>query len=495
MQIPGSHSPITLREKNRQAALPIAIVLFSAIVRLWELGAQSLWFDETYTVFVAQKPLSLMLRYLIADGVHPPLYYFLMAIWVRFFGTSAWVLRLPSVLSGVLSVALMFLLVKRMAGRDEAAVAAILLAISPFCIWYSQDARMYALDCLAGIAAVFFFWEYLQKPSRGNFLGLLLTHAVFFEIHYFGVFLVLSEACFLILFRRKYSGRWLGFILAQIAAGLPLAVWIGVLLHRANGSFGIGWIPKPNAIDPILTILNFFFSNAGGWAIPAMLGGLILICLFFLAMSRKESRETFWLGFLWLVVPILIVWILSRNVPVYIDRYLIFTLPAAIILISVGAKKIAGIAAYILPGCLMVLMSISVWNMLVAANGFQKEGWREAAQFIDAQYRPADRIILRVFQETVPFTYYGGLSLPWDALEINGQIQLPQKPAASGRCILVYWVPAQSAHSFGAEIPVDYVETNDLIKGWIAKNCALEETQQAFHGILVLIMAPAHNCV
>jgi hypothetical protein len=374
-----------------------------------------------------------------------------------------------------------------MAGRAEAAIGAILLAISPFFIWYSQDARMYALDCLAGIAAVFFFWEYLQKPSRGNFLGMLLAHAAFFEIHYFGVFLVLSEICFLILFRKKYAGRWPGFVLAQLGAGLPLAVWIGILLHRANGSFGIGWIPRPTAIDPILSILNFFFSNSGRWTFPALLGGMVLICLFFLALFRKELREIFWLGFLWLSLPIFMIWILSQNVPIYIDRYLIFTLPAAILLISIGAKKITGIAAYALPGCLMVLMSISVWNALLPANGFQKEEWREAAEYVDTQYRPADRIFLRVFQETVPFEYYSGLNLPWDALEINGQIQLPQKTDSSGRCILVYWVPAQSAHSFGAEIPANFIETNDLLKGWIAKNCGIEETQQEFHGIQVVI--------
>jgi mannosyltransferase len=472
---------------NLRSALPwLAVLLASSAVRLWNLGTQSLWFDETYTVFVARKSPDAMLRYLITDGVHPPLYYGLMALWIRVFGTSPVALRLPSAIAGVLSVGLMYLLVRKMAGKPEATLAALLLGFSPFFIWYSQDARMYALDGLAAIAAVYSFRQLIVNPSGKNFFWVLLAHAVLYGLHYFGVFLLLAEICFLILFRRKYGASWKFFLPAQIAGLLPLAWWIGILLRRANGSFGIGWIPKPAGWDPILTVVNFFFANSGVWSIAAVIGAAVVGTLLILSLFIGESKEAVWFGWLWLVIPILIVWILSQSVPVYIDRYLILTLPAAILLVSLGAGRIRGPANMVLPGIIVLLMAGAIWNLNLPADGFHKEEWREAAETIRGDYRPQDLILLRVYQEIVPFEYYGVLNLSWKPLEINGQSNLADIAPPGGRCILVYWLPAQTAHSFGADLPAGLTESNPAIQEWIAKFCGAQESRNAYHGIFIV---------
>jgi uncharacterized membrane protein len=473
-------------QQLRAAAPFLAILLASAVVRLWNLGKQSLWFDETYTAYVAQKSPDLMMRFLITDGVHPPLYYWMMALWVRLFGTSAGVLRLPSAIAGVLSVGLMYLLVRRIAGKTEAALAALLLGLSPFFVWYSQDARMYAVDCLAAIAAVFVFWQLIQKPSWKNLAGMILAHAVFYGLHYFGVFLLLAEICFLILFRKKYGACWKFFLLAQAAAFLPLAWWIAILLRRVNGSFGIGWIPKPAGMDPFVTIVNFFFANAGVWTVAVGLGTVVLGVLFALSFFTRKSPEALWFGLLWLILPILVIWVLSQSVPVYIDRYLIFTLPAAVLLIALGAARIPGPGKFVLPGVLILLMFGAIWNLNVPTDGFHKEEWRAAAEYIRGEYRPDDLILLRVYQDTVPLEYYGLLNLGWNTFEINGQSNLPKIQPPGGKCILVYWLPAQSAHSFGTGIPGIYTEMNSAIQDWIATNCRGGELRRAFHGILIV---------
>lgn len=474
------------REALWAAAPLLAILLASSIIRLWNLGTKSLWYDETYTAFIAQKSPGTMLRYLITDGVHPPLYYWGMAIWLRVFGTSPVVLRLPSAIAGVLSVGLLYLLVRRMAGKPEAVLAALLLGLSPFFVWYSQDARMYAVDCLAAIAAAFSFWQLFRAPSWKNMAWMILAHAVFYGLHYFGVFLLLAEICFLILFRRKYSGAWKFFLPAQIAALLPLAGWIAILLNRVNGSFGIGWIPKPGGLDPILTIVNFFVANAGVWTVSAILGAVVLGALILLSFFTRESKETLAFGLLWLVIPVLVIWVLSQNIPVYIDRYLVFTLPAAVLLVSLGACRIRGPKGWILPGLLLLVMMGAVWNLNLPADGFQKEEWREAAELIRGEYRPDDLILLRVYQEVVPFDYYGMLTLPWKPLEINGQSNVADIQPPAGRCLLVYWLPAQSAHSFGTGVPGSFSETNSTIIDWIATNCRGAGTRRAFHGIIVV---------
>jgi 4-amino-4-deoxy-L-arabinose transferase-like glycosyltransferase len=471
----------------------LAVLLGSAAIRWYHLGTQSFWFDETYTAYVAGQTPDHMMQFLIADGVHPPLYYWFMAVWIRIFGTGEWVLRFPSALSGVLSVLCLYLLVRKIAGKSEAILAAVLLGISPFAVWYSQDARMYSMVCLAAVTAVFFFWNVLEKITIKNILGLILSHAALYGLHYFGVFILLAEFCFLILFWRKYKGRWLPFILAQILAMIPLVIWGQLLLQRVNGSFGIGWIPKPDGMDLLSTISNFHFANGGIWDLRSIAGMIVIILLFGLALRQRELKEAVWFGIFWFFLPILSVWAISQNLPVYIDRYMIFSLPASVLLISLGANSLQDRKKFLLPGMLICLMLTGLWNMNVPTAMYRKEEWRQAAEYIRRQYQPNDLLLLRVYQEVVPLQYYGLLDLDWTAIETNRIITLPEIGKSVGKCFLVYWLPSQSAHTFGTAMPNAYSENDPLVEDWLDRHLQQDKNENGFNGVMVIIMKPAEE--
>jgi mannosyltransferase len=470
-----------------------AILLVSAAVRWFQLGAQSLWFDETYTAYVAGQPTSRMMDFLISDGVHPPLYYWLMSVWIRIFGAGEWILRFPSAFCGVLSVFCLFFLVRKIAGRSEALLAAFLMAISPFAVWYSQDARMYSMVCLAAVAAVHFFWSFLDKASIGNVGGLILSHAALFFLQYFGLFLLLAEFCFLVLFWRKHGGRSIVFILAQIPAVLPLILWGQVLLQRENGSFGIGWIPKPNGLDLLSTVSNFYFANGGIWDVRSVAGVCVVILLSGLAIRRRDARETVWFGIFWFFLPILTCWAVSQTLPVYIDRYMIVILPASILMISLGANSLHGKVKYVLPGLLVILMVPGLWNLNVPTAMYRKEEWRQAADYLRAEVQPGDPLILRVFQEVVPLQYYGALNRNWAVIETNRAVALPDVPDSAGRRYLVYWLPSQSAHTFGTAAPDAFSESDPLVKDWVDHRLGGEKKEMRFNGVLVIVAQPAQE--
>jgi mannosyltransferase len=489
---PDRRPPFSIRAFAQKGLFP-AVLLASFLLRLIHLGNQSLWFDETYTAFVARQPFDRMMQFLITDGVHPPLYYWWMAVWIRIFGASEWSLRLPSALGGALAVWMLYLLVRRMAGEPEALLSSVLLGASPFLLWYSQDARMYSLECLAAVAAVFSLWSYLHKPSAAGFLGLIFAHAFLYGLHYFGVFLFLAECMFLLLYWREYYRVWIPYLAAQAVAFLPLIVWGNILLHRENGSFGISWIPRTGWADPALTLLNFFTANGGTWNLVAAAAGILLIVLFGLALRSGRCREATAFGIFWLFLPIVMAWFLSQQIPIYIDRYLILSLPAAVVLASVGAVSVRGRKRWILPVLLLGTMLPGLWNLSLAADGFHKEDWRGAAESIRMQSETGDVILVRVYQEAVPLDYYGLLDLSWIPVETNFVVALPGLDPSAKEYFLVYWIPSQSAHSFGTQTPKTYTEIDPQVKEWLDRNFRILRVENDYHGVVILILEPVRG--
>jgi mannosyltransferase len=470
---------------NRQAIVGSLLGMFSAIPRLVNLGSQSLWFDETYTVYIARMPFDRMIRSILVDGVHPPLYYWLMAVWIRLFGASEFSIRLPSALAGALAVVLLYFLVRRVAGEWPGVLAAGLLALSPFAVWYAQDARMYSLMCLGAVPSLYLFLLFLKSDSPVVFLLFVISHAFLYGIHYFGILILFSEMSFVFLFRRIYPGRWRKFLALQGIAILPLVVWTYFLLRRPNGSFGIGWIPHPAPVDPLLSLMNFFFASGGMWTIASVIGIVVVAYFMIRAFAVAGSQEAVALGFLWLAIPLAIIFSISWDIPVYIDRYLVFLLPAAVTLVAMGIapkrrwwhKGLAGILAVcILPGLIGVIS---------AGAGFQKENWRSAFGYLDQNYRPGDLILYRYFQEIVPAEYYGSSSAEWKALETNQETIIPEVGSVTGTIWLVYWVPSVSAHSFGTPLPEGTADQNGEISGWIKQELTPVTDPQLFAGVWI----------
>lgn len=101
---------------------------------------------------------------------HLPFYFLLVRIWSTI-GESEFVLRYFSTILSVLSIALIFSVGRLLAGPRVGFVAALLLSISPFHIWYSQEARMYTLMTVSVLAAHWFLFRLLRTGRPGYLLG------------------------------------------------------------------------------------------------------------------------------------------------------------------------------------------------------------------------------------------------------------------------------------------------------------------------------------
>lgn len=124
----------------------------AAVLRLYALGRQSLWVDEIFTWYSAEVGSRLQIGHLL-ENVHGPLYSVAVHLSASLFGDREWALRLPSAIAGILTVPAMAWLANRWLGRGTASWAAWFTALSPFLVWYSQEARNYAFLVLFSVVA------------------------------------------------------------------------------------------------------------------------------------------------------------------------------------------------------------------------------------------------------------------------------------------------------------------------------------------------------
>jgi len=165
-----------VRTRTAHWRVALVVILMAAFaLRLFRLGAQSLWYDETVSVFLAGEPFADLIAHTAGD-IHPPAYYLLLKGWLLLSGYRTghaaavghgleFAASSFSLFFGLLLVALIYALGRRLLGAPVALIAAALTAISPFNVWYSQEARMYTLAATLGLVCLLGVVRFVQASS------------------------------------------------------------------------------------------------------------------------------------------------------------------------------------------------------------------------------------------------------------------------------------------------------------------------------------------
>jgi len=127
-----------------RVVLLLVLALLAFTLYIFRLDHQSLWYDEGFSVYLAEMSLGEVTARTASD-IHPPLYYFLLHLWMLVSGSTEFALRFLSLIFGVLTVPLIYVVGRRLLGDAAGRLASGFIAISPLFLWYSQEARMYTL--------------------------------------------------------------------------------------------------------------------------------------------------------------------------------------------------------------------------------------------------------------------------------------------------------------------------------------------------------------
>jgi uncharacterized membrane protein len=203
------------------------ITAAAALVRFVALGHQSYDVDEAVTpVRVIHSTLTATMHAVVGSERTPPLYYLLAWLWSRLFGTGDVGLRSLSALCGTLAVPVAYLAARELVSRRAGLIAAALVTMNPYLIWYSQEARAYALYVLVSACALYFFARALRDRTAGSLALWALASVLSLCSYYFAVFLVIPEGLWL-LYAIRPRRPAIAAVAATAVAGLalvPLAV-------------------------------------------------------------------------------------------------------------------------------------------------------------------------------------------------------------------------------------------------------------------------------
>lgn len=416
---------------TRPAAIALgAITLMGLLVRLYNLGGPSLTADEALSAVFYSRPLGELFRTLVADDLHPPLYPLLLGGWMALFGQSETVLRLPSVLVGVLLVPATAAAARTFWRRDPDAtliglLAAALTAVSPVEVYYSQVARNYMLVTLLGLLSGVALFRGLRDGGWRGWLPYTLAVAAALYTHY-NAFLVLpAQVLVVLLLARPYRRRLVGFALALFGGLLLFAPWALYMVKQLLRISDYLAIPQ-SVSDMGRAALTELVAGAAGGELGRFLVPLIALALGLVvlglgsvmrAVGAEERAATLYL-FLAAALPVGILLAVWSVFPKYGPRYLLIVAPVLTLLVARGLVLLLGLSPA--GGPLRVLAVggrvLGVVLGLVAFGGsalalrssFAAEpaqDYRGIADAIRADLRPRDVVAFMPYAWQ-PITYY-----------------------------------------------------------------------------------------
>lgn len=436
--------------------LLVVLCVASFALRLYNLDAQSLWSDEGLTLRRAEQPLPLIFQNLnlvptkpdyhgihaagagdepsslpfrvylplvLADAdsgyedgfiatpdLHPPLYFLLMQAWIQGAGRSEFALRFPSVVAATLILPLIYALGCSLLSAETGLWAALSAAISPYYLWYAQEARMYTWLVVLSLASIYTLMPLLKKESRPrDYLAFVAVTSAMLYMHYGGFLLLAFEVVVYTAYHIHARSPKPLMALATLALVLiPLLPYLrrtlGIpdlfaftyrslpaILREVSSSFSLG--PSRLAVQPLWRTAPFL----------ALFGTGALM------LDAKHRRRAWVLGLGSFFVPIAAQYMLLLFKPSYMNpRHLMVVSPAWELVMAQGLTTLR---RRFWPGLIVMLGLVlflrgQVNYEIFTSHRFWKDDIRSAVRYIEENARPGDAIVLHHPVIRLTFDYY-----------------------------------------------------------------------------------------
>jgi 4-amino-4-deoxy-L-arabinose transferase-like glycosyltransferase len=403
----------------------LGLCLLAFAVRVYDLELRSLWSDEGLSLYRARVTLGQNLSNVIVippdvptRDTNPPLYFVLLSGVRAALGEREFALRFLSVLAGVALVPLLFVLGRRWFSVRVGLIAALLGALSPFLVWYAQEARMYTLLLALSVLSVYLLLravdEMLRPVSGARRWGLwaawMLTTLTMLATHFNSFFVLTFEGLYLliVLFRvRRREAVIVALVLALLA--VPLVVYA---LSRAQYRLDPVFNFRPLESVAQETWSAFLVGAPREIFQPwwAVAPGLLLACVGVIGglWSKRWRQITLWV-LVYLLAPLLSLYVASHWLPLYIGpRHIIFVLPPFYLLVALGAALIWERARWLCVILISLVVGLMTWWQVVQFTDadYLKDDIRAAACTIAAQAQPDDVVIMNDAISSYLFDYY-----------------------------------------------------------------------------------------
>jgi len=369
---------------KRTIYILLSILSLSTLFRFYQINFQSLWLDELYSIVPTDPKNSVQSIIEYCKGDQPPLFFMYLYYAFKFFGYNELVGRMASALIGVIGIPAIYLLAKECFGKTTGLFASLLTAINYFHIYYSQEVRFYGMAFLFTTLSYLFFIRAFKTTRAFDFIGYILCTSCLLYTHYFGLFIFGAQAItfFILLYYNRSVKFILLSILSGIAVGASFLPWLSTLVNDLGAD--VGWIKSPSPIF----VAQYFYDYTGKDALTT----LILIVFIYnvfksssqVSTRKDETKPILLIIVIWIVISYLVPYLRSITLsPMLSNRYTIVTLPAWIILFSLGWNRIRNVKLKYAMSVILVLSAIINLNFFRKHyTVIRKDQFREASQLV-----------------------------------------------------------------------------------------------------------------
>ena len=401
------------------AALLLGLILLAFAIRIHRLDFQSLWRDEVDAIRFAQRGLSELAANFLEIGQNGPLYFLLLHYWIRLAGTSEFAVRFFSLAFGVLIIPLIHTFGRQLLGTRTGLLAALLVALSPYHIWYSQEAKMYSLVAFLALLSLYLFLLALRKDRPFLWASYVLVTSLSLYIHIFCVLMILVECLWFVLLWRAHrtTRRNASVGLACLVVPyLPIGVWQLPLLLSSSAETGYYPYGLREMLEILLSAFSLGLRPSGGLFSLSFFAFVFLAGLIYgktrVAHAMIRGRRII-LVFIYVFLPVTAVYLVSLRRPTFTDRYLILILPGYYLVLACGLLAIKRRAGFLFALCLSLAVLLSLRGVWVQDHTKIKADFRAAVQFFGSQAQEEDLVVFVMPYVRHAFSYYYPKGVHW----------------------------------------------------------------------------------
>lgn len=393
----------------------LILILGIAVLLRLPLLSGSFWLDEAAQALESSRPLRQ--QHHIAHDFQPPLLHYLVHFMVQV-NRSEWWLRLVSLVAGVVTIGVVYRLLQQKVNDRYAVIGSLLLATSPFHIFFSQELRPYALAACFGVLSWYFLLTDRHKKWQ---IGFIIASVLGLYSMYVYGFNLLAQLLFVGRERQDQLGRlkialgvvvicytpWLPFLIEQIRIGMSLKATL-------PGWSTVVSLPQMKALP--LTLAKFFTGQVeiAGSPVRMALYAIPVFLALFSVVQVVRKKETRYVTY-WVLVPFIATWLVSFVVPVIAPKRLLTILPGILMAVTLWTHRIE--KSWLRTAIIGIFFAVHLFSYAIylVTPSFQRENWRGLTASIEAQYPTDSRVVFAFDDAFAPWRWYSTGTVPYTA--------------------------------------------------------------------------------
>lgn len=374
-------------------------------------------FDEAFAAEAGLRSFGGIIQLLTTGEPHPPFYYSFLHLWYPIGGTTEFAIRFPTVFANVLTIGFLVSIADWFGWSLAGRIAALLVALNPWQIWYAQEARMYTPVALFGVAAVYFALRSVRSGARGDLVWYSVFVLLALLTHYYAIFLAVSVNLAVFAYLR-FAGpgrlRWRDWLIPQAVVAVLYLPWLAyayrITLYYIRTSPDSLYLP--GVVSDALTYYSLGRSLPKPEETQLSLAFLAVLVVGVVLGTRARATLPRWFSraflLIYLLGPLTIGFVVSLVRSMYIPQYFFVSSPAFFLALGLG---VAWVMKRFWPAGVVVVAGLIGMQLLSVQNYFFNPDYNkaevvDAINYVEGHRRPGDAIILDGPGQITQFDWY-----------------------------------------------------------------------------------------